>query len=114
MLGLIPSAMGKSLEFYRRLGLALPEGSEEQPHVEVKMQSGLTFFLNIPGLAEIVDSPRVVLEFSLKERAAVDAKYAELTGFGYQSYHAPFFSSIGAYFAMVNDPDGNSVVLSAA
>jgi hypothetical protein len=46
MLGLIPSAMGESLEFYRRLGLVLPEGSEEQPHVEVKMQSGLTFFLN--------------------------------------------------------------------
>ena len=42
MFGLIPSAMGESLEFYRRLGLVLPEGSEEQPHVEVKMQSGLT------------------------------------------------------------------------
>ena len=50
MFGLIPSAMGESLEFYRRLGLVLPEGSEEQPHVEVKMQSGLTFFLNTcPG-----------------------------------------------------------------
>ncbi len=78
------------------------------------MQSGLTSFLNIPGLAEIVESPRVALEFNLKERAAVDAKYAELTGFGYRSYHALFFSPTGIYFAMVNDPDGNSVVLSAA
>ncbi len=79
------------------------------------MQSGLTFFLNLPELAEIVDSPRVVLESNLKEQAAVDATYAKLTGFGYQSYHAPFFSpSTGAYFAMVNDPDGNMVVLSAA
>jgi len=49
----------------------------------------------------------------LKERAAVDAKYSELTGFGYQSYHAPFVSSIGMYFAMVNDPDGNTILLSA-
>jgi len=115
MLGLITQDMGKSLEFYRRLGLTLPEGSEEQPHVEVKMQSGLTFFLNIAGLAEIVESPHVVLECNLKERRAVDTKYAELTGFGYQSYHAPFFSpSAGAYLAMVHDPDGNIVVLSAA
>lgn len=114
MLGLITPTMGKSLEFYRRLGLALPEGNEEQSHAEVKMKSGLTLFLNTPGRAEIVDSPRVVLEFNLKERAAVDAKYAELTGFGYQSYHAPFFSpSIGMYFAMVNDPDGNIVLLSS-
>lgn len=113
MLGLITPDLGKSLEFYRRLGLALPEGGQEQPHVEVKMKGGLTFFLNAPGVVEISDSPRVVLEFYLKERAAVEAKYAELTGFGYQSYHAPFASSIGTYFAMINDPDGNIVVLSA-
>ena len=62
---------------------------------------------------EIADSPRTILEFYLKERAAVDAKYAELTGLGYQSYHAPFVSSIGMYFAMINDPDGNIILLSA-
>jgi len=112
MLGLVAQDMEKSLEFYRRLGLAIPEGSEGQPHVEVKMKGELTFFLNAPGRVEISDSPRVILEFYLKERAAVDAKYSELTGFGYQSYHAPFVSSIGMYFAMVNDPDGNTILLS--
>ena len=112
MLGLVVQDMGVSLEFYRRLGLAIPEGSEGQPHVEVKMKGELTFFLNAPGRVEIADGPRAILEFYLKERAAVDAKYSELTGFGYQSYHAPFVSSIGMYFAMVNDPDGNTILLS--
>ena len=113
MLGLVAQDMEKSLEFYRRLGLAIPEGSEGQPHVEVKMKGELTFFLNAPGRVEIADGPRAILEFYLKERAAVDAKYSELTGFGYQSYHTPFVSSIGMYFAMVNDPDGNTILLSA-
>jgi hypothetical protein len=49
----------------------------------------------------------------LKERAAVDAKYNELTGFGYQSAHTPFVTSFGMYFAMVNDPDGHTILLSA-
>jgi predicted lactoylglutathione lyase len=114
MVGLVPLQMDKSLEFYQRLGLDIPAGSEGQPHVEVKMKGDLTFFLNAPGRAEITDGPHVILEFYLKERDAVDAKYAELIGFGYQSYHAPFVaSSIGMYFAMINDPDGNTVLLSA-
>jgi hypothetical protein len=49
----------------------------------------------------------------LKSRAAVDAKYAELTGLGYQSYHTPFETPFGVYFALVNDPDGNTILLSA-
>lgn len=113
MVGLVAQDIDKSLEFYRRLGLAIPEGSDGETHVEVKMKGDLTFFLNAPGRVGISDSPRVILEFYLKERAAVDAKYAELIGFGYQSYRAPFVTSIGMYFAMVNDPDGNTVLLSA-
>ena len=46
MVGLIVQEMDKSLEFYRRLGLEIPEGSEQMTHVEIKMGSGLTFFLD--------------------------------------------------------------------
>ena len=46
MVGVIAQDMDKSLEFYRRLGLAIPEGSDGQPHVGVKMGGELTFFLN--------------------------------------------------------------------
>jgi predicted lactoylglutathione lyase len=126
MLGLIVQDMGKSLEFYRRLGLAIPEGSEEKTHVEIKMGSGLTFFLdskpsrwdprfvmkNDPEPLEVSDTYRSILEFYLKTRDAVNAKYTELTGFGYRSHRSPYATTFGMYFAMINDPDGNIVLLS--
>ncbi len=125
MIGLPIHEMGKSLEFYRRLGLAIPEGSEGQTHVEIKMGSGLTFFLdskpsrwdpgfvrkNNPG--EASDSYPFILEFYLEDRAVLEAKYRELTGFGYQGHRAPYETSFGMYFAMVSDPDGNTILLSA-
>jgi predicted lactoylglutathione lyase len=116
MLGLIPQNINASLEFYRRLGVGFQERIEAgQSFIGAKMESGLTFFLNDNvELVPEADRPRVMLEFYLKERALVDAKYAELTGYGYQSYRAPFdVPPIKMYFAMINDPDGNIVLLSA-
>jgi len=126
MLGLIVHDMGKSLEFYRLLGLAIPEGSEAMTHVEVKMGSGLTFFLDSRpsrwdpgyvrrddgGAGEATNSYRSVLEFYMQTQEAVEAKYAELTGLGYQGYRTPYETSFGMCFAMVNDPDGNIILLS--
>src|SRR5579872_2304752 len=98
MLGLIVQDMRASLEFYRRLGLAIPEGSEGQTHVEIKMGSGLTFFLDSkparwdpgyvrqPEPGEASDSYPFILEFYLKDRTVLEAKYRELTGFGYQGH----------------------------
>ena len=125
MIGLLTHDMGKSLEFYRRLGVAIPEGSEGQAHVEIKMGSGLTFFLDSkpsrwdPSYVRKSDSQEAsnsypfILEFYLKDRAILEAKYKELVGFGYQGHRAPYETSFGMYFAMVNDPDGNTILLSA-
>src|SRR5690349_19520515 len=86
MLGLIPQNINESLESYRRIGMDFQEHIEAgQSCVGAKMKSGLTCFLN--NAVELVpeaDRPRVMLEFYLKERALVDAKYAELTSYGYQ------------------------------
>jgi uncharacterized glyoxalase superfamily protein PhnB len=126
MIGLVAQDMGKSLEFYQRLGLAIPEGSQEQTHVQIKMGSGLTFFLDSnparwdPSFVKKPASERVataesyplVLEFYLKSQAAVEAKYQELTDYGYQGRRAPYKTSFGMCFAMVDDPDGNTILLS--
>ena len=61
---------------------------------------------------EASDSYRSILEFYLKTRDSVDAKYKELTSLGYQSRHAPYKTSFGMYFALINDPDGNTILLS--
>ena len=127
MLGLIVEDMGKALEFYRRLGLEIPDGSEKRSHVEIKMGNGLTFFLDSkpdrwdPDFVKSRDTTddqasagyRSVLEFYLPTQAAVEEKYAELTAFGYQGQRAPYATAFGMYFAMIKDPDGNTILLSS-
>jgi hypothetical protein len=53
-----------------------------------------------------------MLEFFLADEAAVDAKFEELVGFGYPGPMAPE-QTVGPYAAMVEDPDGNIVLLTA-
>jgi catechol 2,3-dioxygenase-like lactoylglutathione lyase family enzyme len=122
MVGVIVEDMAKSVEFYRRLGVDVPEGSEEKHFVAIKMGE-LTFFLSDKPITERWDPARteadqpagaykIVLEFYLKTRAAVDQKYAEMVGFGYDSHAAPYDTPYNNHFALIYDPDGNTVLLS--
>jgi uncharacterized glyoxalase superfamily protein PhnB len=121
MVGVIVADMERAIEFYRRLGIAVPEGSEKHEHVEVKM-GGMTFFLATKGSNARWDpaatSPsggyRIILEFYLETRKALDAKYEQMTGFGYEAHCAPYDVTPDLRFAMVNDPDGNTILLSAS
>jgi hypothetical protein len=121
MVGVVVSDMPRALEFYRRLGIEIADGSEELEHVEVKM-SGLTFFLTTvagnarwdPARREISgDGYRIVLEFCVGTAPVLDAKYAELTGYGYTGHCAPYDVTPDTRFALVDDPDGNTILLSA-
>jgi hypothetical protein len=111
--------MPRALAFYQRLGLAVPPGSEERVHVEVPMGT-LTFFLNTrssnarwdPARTDPAGGYRVILEFNLGTDAAVDRMYADLIDAGYQSHAAPYDVSAEMRFAMVDDPDANTILLS--
>ena len=54
------------------------------------------------GLAFLCDSP-----------ADVDRVYAELTGLGYEGHKEPWDAFWGQRYALIRDPDGNSVDLFA-
>jgi predicted lactoylglutathione lyase len=120
MVGVIVRDMAKSVEFYRRLGVEIPEGSESKQHVPLQM-NGITFFLHSEQLNRAWDPAktapaggyRVVLEFYLETVEAVDAKFQELVDYGYEPHFAPYETPFQLYFAMINDPDGNSILLSA-
>ncbi len=120
MVGLIVHDMEKSIEFYRRLGLAIPEDSNGQSQiVQVKMNSGVTLFLHTGnGISQerivATGNHNVILEFYLTSRDEVETKYNELTEAGYHSFRAPYVTSFGMYFAMIDDPDGNTILLSAS
>ena len=120
MVGVIVADMAKSVEFYRRLGVEIPEGSESKQHIPLQM-NGITFFLHTEKLNRVWDPAktapaggyRVVLEFYLETTEAVDAKFQEMVDYGYEVHFAPYETPLRLYFAMINDPDGNSILLSA-
>jgi catechol 2,3-dioxygenase-like lactoylglutathione lyase family enzyme len=120
MVGVIVEDMARAAEFYRRLGVEVPDGVDDEGHVEVKMGE-MTFFLSTkkanarwdPARTEASGGYRVVLEFYLGSHEALDAKYEELTGYGYVGHVAPYDVTPTTRFAMGDDPDGNSVLLSA-
>lgn len=127
MLGVIVRDMPAAVTFYRRLGLDIPEGSESSTHVEIKMGGGMTFFLDArptrwdPGYGSYSeeqptasgDRYPMILEFYLHAQATLEAKYAELTAYGYAGFREPYRTAFGMCFAMVKDPDGNTILLSA-
>jgi hypothetical protein len=121
MVGVVVADMPRALEFYRLLGVAVPDDSDELEHVEVKM-SGLTFFLTTedanarwdPARRPITgDGYRIVLEFYVGTADVLDAKYEELTSYGYTGHCAPYDVTPSTRFALVDDPDGNTILLSS-
>lgn len=121
MLGLMVADMPAALRFYRRLGLEIPEEDDHKRFVMHRMPSGVTMFWDSyfaktydpafdPEHANRDNGYRSMFEFFLGNPEAVDAKYAELTGFGYHGRCAPVQTN-GPYAAMIDDPDGNVVLL---
>ena len=120
MIGLLVEDMERSLEFYRALGLTIPEGAEEDPHVEVEAGGGLVLFWDAafvgtydPHREEPSGGYRILPEFFVGSEEAVDALYAELVADGHRGHKPPFETHFGAYMAMVDDPDGNTVLITA-
>jgi predicted lactoylglutathione lyase len=119
MVGLVVRNMPVSLEFYRRLGIEIPATADSERFVMHRMESGVTLFWDTvfaknydPTREEPAGGYRIMLEFFLADNDAVDAKYQELVGFGYHGRSAPVQTS-GPYAAMVDDPDGNMILITA-
>jgi predicted lactoylglutathione lyase len=119
MVVLLVADVARSIAFYRRLGVAFPPDAETRPSVVVpigdehQLVLTTTFAGEIPGYEPSTAGTGTVIEFFVDGDAAVDAKYAELTEAGYAGRRAPFRTSFDAYMAMVDDPDGNVVLVTA-
>jgi predicted lactoylglutathione lyase len=120
MLGVLVSDMPTALSFYRLLGLEIPASEDEKPFVLHRMESGVSIFFDTVFAARYdpeFSRPAgagygALFEFYLGDDATVDAKFAELTAAGYNGRMAPAQTS-GPYAAMVDDPDGNVVLLTS-
>jgi catechol 2,3-dioxygenase-like lactoylglutathione lyase family enzyme len=122
VVGLVVDDMARSLAFYRRLGFDLPPEADGEPHVEATLPSGLRVAWDTvatirsfdPGWTPPSGGHRIGLAFLCGSAAAVDATHRELTEAGYRGHLEPWDAFWGQRYAIVLDPDGNSVDLFAA
>jgi catechol 2,3-dioxygenase-like lactoylglutathione lyase family enzyme len=110
----------RSLEFYRLLGLSVPE--PEMPHVAVELPGGNTLSFDTeetiagmhPGWAPPTSqASRLALAFGVGSPAKVDALFEKVTAAGHSGPLAPHDAPWGMRYATVADPDGNWVDLFA-
>lgn len=118
-IGIFVKDMKKALEFYRMLGLEIPESADEEKHVEVE-HNGLRLAVATRESAQVVygswEEPsgyRIELAFQCASREAVDVLYRQLTEHGYIGHRGPLDGFWGERYAIVQDPDGNLISLAA-
>ena len=122
LVGIVVQEMARSLAFYRRLGFELPADADTQPHVEAALPGGLRIAWDTVDTVRSFDpawSPpsgghRVGLAFACDDPSDVDATYAALLDAGYDGHIEPWDAFWGQRYAIVHDPDGNSIDLFAA
>jgi catechol 2,3-dioxygenase-like lactoylglutathione lyase family enzyme len=121
LIGIIVDDMPRALAFYRELGLDLPPEADDEPHVEAKLPNGMRMAWDTVEVIRSFDADwqppsgghRMGLAFLCDSPAEVDAAYARLTGLGYHGHKPPWDAFWGQRYAVIHDPDGNSVDLFA-
>jgi catechol 2,3-dioxygenase-like lactoylglutathione lyase family enzyme len=118
--GIVVDDMARALAFYRQLGLDLPPDADGQPHVEAALGGDLRLLFDT---AEVIRSflpdwqppprgqHRVELAFRVDGVAEVDELYGRLTAQGHDGVKEPWDAVWGQRYAIVHDPDGNTVSL---
>jgi catechol 2,3-dioxygenase-like lactoylglutathione lyase family enzyme len=123
VIGVVAADMAASLAFYRDLGLDIPADADTQPHVEVTLPGGLRLAWDTVDTVRTIDpdyvepsgSPRMGLAFKVDTPSDVDATYQRLVdAAGYHGHKRPWDAFWGQRYAVIHDPDGNSVDLFAA
>jgi predicted lactoylglutathione lyase len=114
--------MQRALEFYRVLGLCIeevpPEWAEWAKHhsrgwtsngIRVEFDSVAFAKQWNPGLDDSKLGSATITIFHVEPRDEVDRVHARVVQAGYRSHKAPEDAFLRARYAIVEDPDGNSV-----
>lgn len=120
-IGIIVADMPRSLAFYRRLGLEIPDEADAEDHAEATLPNGLRLMWDTEdGIATFdpdwrapTGGPRTSMAFLCADAAQVDRLYAELTANGGTGHREPWDAIWGQRYATVADPDGNAIDLFA-
>jgi catechol 2,3-dioxygenase-like lactoylglutathione lyase family enzyme len=122
VIGVVVADMARALEFYRNLGVAVPDGADGEPHVEAVLDSGLKVAFDTEDTIRSFDAVWVrpekghglSLAFACDDPADVDSTFAHLLTVGGSAHLEPWDAFWGQRYAEVLDPDGNTIDLFAA
>ena len=117
--GIVASDMARSVDFYRRLGLDVPETPHEG-HVDIALPNGLRLMLDSEDevrkfLPDWVRQPgnQFSLAFQCDSPAEVDEVYSQMVSAGYHGDKDPWDAFWGQRYASLHDPNGVPVDLYA-
>ena len=119
MIVLLVDDLSRSIAFYRRLGMEFPPDADERTDLGVDIGDGRTIIWTTTFVQHDLEreaprgGSRIMLEFFVDDNQSVDALFATLTDAGYHGRRAPFVTSFDAYMCLVDDPDGNTVLITA-
>lgn len=120
MIGLVCKDVKASLRFYRMLGIDVGDPEGDGDYVEATLPNGLRVSWNdvemVKGFLDHWEEPkgqRIGMAFLCDSPAEVDQLHDAIVAAGFESHKAPWDAFWGQRYAMVNDPDGNSVDLFA-
>jgi uncharacterized glyoxalase superfamily protein PhnB len=119
-IGIAVSDLRRSMQFYRLLGLDLPEDSPED-HVEATMANGTRLMFDAEEVIRSflpewtrLDGNQVSLAFECGSPSEVDEIYARVIAAGFEGEKEPWDAFWGQRYALLGDPDGVRVNLYAA
>ena len=118
-LNIVVRDMAAAVDFYRLLGIEIPETLKEWQahHRTAEMTGGVDLELDSTAFTPQWNAgwpssqPGVVVGFRVATREDVDELYEELTSAGHVGQQVPYDTFWGARYAIVEDPSGNAVGL---
>jgi uncharacterized glyoxalase superfamily protein PhnB len=118
-IGIVVSDMGRSVAFFRLLGVPFGDPGEED-HLEAALPSGVRLMLDTEKLVRTFDpewerpvGSSIGLAFLCLSPARVDEVYAKVLAAGFKGKKEPWDAFWGQRYAQVLDPDGHSIDLFA-
>lgn len=118
MVGMVVTDMEATLDFYRLLGLDIPTRVEGEQFVEVITPNSYQLSWNHIDMVKGIDpewvepsEQRISLAFKCASPAEVDKLYHQVVEKVYTGYKEPWDAFWGQRYAVVKDPDDNTVDL---
>ena len=119
-IGIVASDMGRSITFYRLLGVEVPETPDEG-HVDTFLPNGVRFMLDTEDVIKSFrpdwtrkTGNQLALAFECSSPSEVDEVYRRAVDAGFHGEKEPWDAFWGQRYAQLQDPDGVGVDLYAA